>query len=147
MPPLLTMLIWVALNPWSARVGSARNLELLDGVLRKDHSRRNQSRVRVDQAIQRVVVAFRAAAVHADGIAFSLAHRALLTADRDGAGAHQEQLHEVAPVQRKLFNLLLADQVGELSAVSVERDRLRRCFNGLCDGARFQLGIDTQPSG
>ncbi len=102
------------------RIGSALNLEFLDRVLRQDHRRGNQGRVSVDQAVESVVIAFGAAAVDADRVAFALAHRALFTADGDGARTHQEQLHEVAPVQRKLFHLLLADQLRQRGAVGIQ---------------------------
>ena len=95
-------------------VGSARDLELLDGILRQNDGWRYQGRIGVDQAVEGVVVALGPAAVHADGISFALAHRALLTANRDGASTDQEQLHEIAPIQGKIFHLLLADQVGKL---------------------------------
>ena len=94
-----------------SRVGSALHLEFLNRILRQDHGRRNQRRVGVDQPVEGVVVAFRPSAIHADGVAFALAHCALLAAHCDGAGAHQKQLHEVASVQRKLFHLLLAYQL------------------------------------
>lgn len=91
-----------------SRIVAALDFEFLDRVLRQNNGRSHKGRIGVDQSVERVAVAFGSSAVHADRIAFALTHRALLAAYCHCAGADQEQLHEIAPVQRKLFHLLLA---------------------------------------
>ena len=68
--------------------------------------------VGIYQPVQGVVVSLGAAAIDAHGIAFTLAHRALLAAHGNRACADQQQLHKVAPVQRKVSHLLPAHFLG-----------------------------------
>ena len=86
-------------------------LELLNSILRQDDSWGIQSRVNIDHAIQGVVVRLRARSIDADGISFSLSHLTLLADGLNGARADKQQAQEVAPVERKLIDLSLADEL------------------------------------
>ncbi len=126
------------------RVRTALHLEFLNRVLRQNHRRSNQSRIGVDQSVQRVVVAFGPATVDTHGVAFALAHGALLAAHRDRAGADQQQLHEVAPVQRKLFHLLLAHLLRQRRAVRVQSHGLGIDFDSGRNCARLEDHVNTR---
>src|SRR6185503_20904831 len=81
-------------------IRSARNLEFLDSILRQNHRGSNKGGIGIHKSVERVVIPLRTPAVHADRIALALPHRALFTAYRHGTGTDQEQLHEIAAVQR-----------------------------------------------
>ena len=112
-------------EPILGGVDAALYLEFPDRILGKNHRRGHHRLVRIYQAVQGVVVSFGAAAVDADGIAFTLAHRALLATHGNRTGADQQQLHKVAPVQRKVSYLLPAHFLRQGGCVRVQSHRLR----------------------
>jgi len=91
------------------RVVLAGDLELLDGILRQNHSRRIQGLIGIGKSVQCVVVRLRTTSIDADGIARTLAHLALLADRLDRTSSDKKQAQEVAPVQRQLIHLLLAN--------------------------------------
>ena len=93
------------------RVGLALDSEFLDSILRQNYGGSIQRRVRVDQAIQCVVIRGGPPAVDADCIAFPLAHLTLFPVRLNRAGANEKQTYEVAPVERQIIDLPLADQL------------------------------------
>ncbi len=73
-----------------------------------------------------------------------MAHGALLAAHGDRAGADQQQLHEVAPVQRKLFHLLLAHLLRQRRAVRVQSHGLGIDFDSGRNCARLQDHVNAR---
>src|ERR1051325_6049404 len=106
------------------RVSGGLLLELLDGILRDDHSRSIQGDVGIDDSIECVVEAGGAGAVDAVRTSFVLAHGRLFPVMRvNGTGAEQEKRGEISAIQRELFNLALPDQLRDGGSFGIERDR------------------------
>ena len=76
------------------------NSELLDGILRQNHSRSIKCCVRIDQTIESVIIRGWAATINADGVAFTLAHLTLFPIGLNRARANEQQTYEIAAVQR-----------------------------------------------
>ena len=51
---------------------------------------------------------------------FSLPHLALFAGGLHGACANEQQVQEVAPVQRQLLHLFLADELRDRGAIGVQ---------------------------
>ena len=131
-------------EPVLRRIRTAFDFELLNRILGEDHGRRHQRLIGVNQPVQRVVVPFRPATVDAHRVALALPHGALLAAHGDGAGADQQQLHKIAPVERQVFHLVLAHQLRQRRCVRIQSHRLARYRHGLRNRSRFQCDVDSQ---
>jgi hypothetical protein len=79
----------------------------------------------------------------ADGVADALPHPALLARGLDGAGAEEEQLQEVAPIERELGHLLLGDRLADRRAAGVEGERARLHFDRLRDRPWIQGEVQS----
>ena len=125
------------------RVGGGLFLELLDGVDRQDRGRRAERGIDVGRAVDHEVVRRRPRSHDADRVAGALAHVALLAVGLDGARAQEQQLEEVAAIQRQLGDLLFGDGLADAGAAGVEGDGVRLDFDRLGDVARLELQIDA----
>jgi hypothetical protein len=105
------------------RVGGGLLLELLDRVHRQDRGRRTKRGIRIRRAIEQVVVRRGPRSVDADRVARALPHGALFALRLDGTVAEEQQLEEVAAVQRQLGDLPLGDDVADAGGLGVERNR------------------------
>ena len=133
----------VGAEPVLRRVRRRLFLELLDGVDGQDGGRRAERGVDVRRAVDHEVVRRRPRAHDADRVADPLAHVALFAVGLDRAGAEEQQLEEVAAVQRQLRDLLLGDDLADGGGVGVDRRGIGFDFDPFGDVACGQLEVDA----
>ena len=79
----------------------------------------------------------------ADGVADALPHAALFACRFHRAGAEEQQLQEVAAVERQLGDLLLGNGVSDRGAAGVEHERVRLDFDASRRRCRREHHVDT----
>ena len=130
----------VGAEPVLRRIRRRLLLEFLDGVDRQDGGRRAERRIGVRRAIEHVVVRGRPRAHDADRVTDSLSHAGLFAGGLHGPRTEEQQLQEIAAVQRKFGDLLFGNRMPDRRARSVERQG-RRCH---VHSFRNVAGIEPQ---
>jgi hypothetical protein len=133
----------VGAEPVLGRVRRRLLLELLNRIDGKNRGRRAERRVDIRGPIDHEVVRRRPRAHDADRIADALPHGSLLASGLDRSSTEEQELQEIAAVQRQLGDLPLGDRLAHGRIRRIEGEHVRLHLDGLRHIAKREHHVDA----